>query len=211
MELYESFMKFSFADEDIFLIEEDPLVKDIHPTCECVVLISEKVAFIEAKSSSPRPGTRNYTEFFDEIRKKFDMALQMFVEIKSGGYGEEPFLRLPDNLRLSAVPTSDYAIYLIIHGNEYDWMPGLQESLRETLREVIDRWNIQDTNVKALNEIEAKRMNLIVSYIPVDRLSEVKVDDSEQSRRNAMDWFNRQATEGIELADAVMQHQRNKS
>lgn len=90
-------------------------------------------------------------------------------------------------------------------------MPGLQESLRETLREVIDRWNIQDTNVKALNEIETKRMNLIVSYIPVDRLSEVKVDDSEQSRRNAMDWFNRQATEGIELADAVMQHQRNKS
>ena len=40
MEFIESFMKFSFSDDDI--------------ACECVVLISENVALIEAKSSSPR-------------------------------------------------------------------------------------------------------------------------------------------------------------
>ena len=54
MEFIESFMKFSFSDDDI--IEDDELVKDVEnvKACECVVLISENVALIEAKSSSPR-------------------------------------------------------------------------------------------------------------------------------------------------------------
>lgn len=56
MEFIESFMKFSFSDDDIFRIEEDELVKDVEnvKACECVVLISQNVALIEAKSSSPR-------------------------------------------------------------------------------------------------------------------------------------------------------------
>lgn len=46
MEFIESFMKFSFSDDDIFRIEEDELVKDVEnvKACECVVLISENVA-----------------------------------------------------------------------------------------------------------------------------------------------------------------------
>lgn len=56
MEFVESFMKFSFQDDDIFRIEEDELVQstDGIKACECVVLISENVALIEAKSSAPK-------------------------------------------------------------------------------------------------------------------------------------------------------------
>ena len=67
MEFIESFMKFSFSDDDIFRIEEDELVKDVEnvKACECVVLISQNVALIEAKSLEnklivayiPRPET----------------------------------------------------------------------------------------------------------------------------------------------------------
>lgn len=56
MEFYESFMKFSFPDEDVFCIEKDPLVTgtDGIKACECVVFINPHVALIEAKSSSPK-------------------------------------------------------------------------------------------------------------------------------------------------------------
>ena len=52
MEFIESFMKFSFADDDLFCIEKDPLVieTDGIKACECVVLINPNVALIEAKS-----------------------------------------------------------------------------------------------------------------------------------------------------------------
>ena len=51
MEFYESFMKFSFPDEDVFCIEKDPLVTgtDGIKACECVVFINPHVALIEAK------------------------------------------------------------------------------------------------------------------------------------------------------------------
>lgn len=47
MEFYESFMKFSFADSDVFCIEADPLVVNStgQKACECVVLLSPRVAF----------------------------------------------------------------------------------------------------------------------------------------------------------------------
>lgn len=46
MEFVESFMKFSFHDDDMFRIEEDELITGTegHKACEYVVLISENVS-----------------------------------------------------------------------------------------------------------------------------------------------------------------------
>lgn len=79
MEFIESFMKFSFSDDDIFRIEEDELVKDVEnvKACECVVLISENVALIEAKSSSPRiENEEKFQKFISDIGQKFADSLQ---------------------------------------------------------------------------------------------------------------------------------------
>ena len=81
MEFIESFMKFSFSDDDIFRIEEDELVKDVEnvKACECVVLISENVALIEAKSSSPRiENEEKFQKFISDIGQKFADSLQLF-------------------------------------------------------------------------------------------------------------------------------------
>lgn len=79
-------MKFSFSDDDIFRIEEDELVKDVEnvKACECVVLISENVALIEAKSSSPRiENEEKFQKFISDIGQKFADSLQLFSDIKS--------------------------------------------------------------------------------------------------------------------------------
>ena len=72
-------------------------------------------------------------------------------------------------------------------------MGGLQDALREALRDVIEQWNIDDVNVKALNHTMAKELKLIVDYIPMDVLSAIKQpkDDTEQHRRNAEEWFRK--------------------
>ena len=74
-------MKFSFCDEDVFRIEEDELVKSTEgiKACECVVLINENVALIEAKSSSPRiDNEEKFQAFISSIREKFSDSLQVF-------------------------------------------------------------------------------------------------------------------------------------
>lgn len=74
--LDESFMRFSFPECDIFLIEQyaNSRVK----ACECVVSIAESLAFIEAKSSAPRPkSVPEFNRFLSEIKAKFDDSIDL--------------------------------------------------------------------------------------------------------------------------------------
>lgn len=66
-------------------------------------------------------------------------------------------------------------------------MGGLQDALREALRDVIEQWNMDDINVKALNHTMAKELRLIVSYIPLDILPSIKQpkDDTGMIRKRA--------------------------
>lgn len=189
-------MKFAFADDAVFLIEKDELVtnREGMKACECVVRISEKAALIEAKSSSPSPNSEErYQAFFDDIREKFITSLNMFCQMRKGEYGEDALNRLPAGLRSYPIDSENYAIYLIIHGNEDYWMPGLQITLQETLRDVIDQWNISDTNVKALNQEMAQTLHLIVDFVPLNERKAIEAasPDSEERRRLARGYFER--------------------
>ena len=194
MEIVESFMKFSFEDENFFYIENDPLIRDVHKTCEFVVLINERAALIEAKSSAPNPRNRgDFDAFIDDVKSKFEQALDMFVGIKAKAYGDEAFERLPVRMREMSLAPNAYVIYLIVHGHDATWLPGLQDALKEALRDVLGKWRIPDSNVKALNHEIAKELKLIVGYIPVEELLEIKQPegDTEQHNRNAREWFEK--------------------
>lgn len=137
MEFIESFMKFAFADDDVFRIEKDELVCGCSglKACECVVLISPRIAFIEAKSSTPNPNSgERFNEFIDDIKQKFTDSLNLFEGIKTGHLGEEALMRLLLNLRNAEIHTNDYLIYLIVHGHRLDWLSGLQDALRSSAR-----------------------------------------------------------------------------
>lgn len=196
MEFVESFMKFSFSDDDIFRIEEDELVTAAEgiKACECVVLISENVALIEAKSSTPRPDNEEkFQEFISDIRQKFADSLQLFSDIKSKKKGEEAFLRLPVNLQSTQVPTDAYKIYLIIHGHKLDWLSGLTDALRQEMKEVVKAWNLRDSNVKVFNEETALENQLIVAYISVTEVAAVKQPNGNADDAKVQEWFNKQA------------------
>lgn len=163
MEFYESFMKFSFADSDVFCIEADPLVVNStgQKACECVVLLSPRVAFIEAKASAPKEVASS--AFMDEIKRKFADSLRLFNEIKNKQHGDGAFNRLPIRLRELSIDPQSYLICLIVHGHQLDWLVGLQDAFRDAMREVVTEWNIQDSNVRVYNEETALESKLIVA------------------------------------------------
>lgn len=194
MEFVESFMQFRFCDEDVFMLEKDPLVLENKGTksCECVVLISDKIALVEAKSSSPNPQNKeDFDTYIEDIKEKFATSLRLFSEIHNQTRGAEAFNRLPVHLQELNLEEGQYGIYLIVHGNDESWMIGLQDALREALRDVIEQWNIDDVNVKALNHTMAKELKLIVNYIPMDVLSIIKPskDYTEQQKQEVEEWF----------------------
>ena len=192
MEFIESFMKFSFSDDDIFRIEDDELVKDVEnvKACECVVLISENVALIEAKSSSPRvENEEKFQKFISDIGQKFADSLQLFSDIKSKIKGEEAFLRLPVNLQNTQIATEAYKIYLIIHGHQLDWLLGLMDALRKELNDVVKQWNLRDSNVKVYNEATALENKLIVAYIPKAETKSLRLPDGSIDDAKVQAWF----------------------
>lgn len=192
MEFIESFMKFSFSDDDIFRIEEDELVKDVEnvKACECVVLISENVALIEAKSSSPRiENEEKFQKFISDIGQKFADSLQLFSDIKSKEKGDEAFQRLPVNLQNTQITTEAYKIYLIIHGHQLDWLLGLMDALRKELKDVVKQWNLRDSNVKVYNETTALENKLIVAYIPKAETKALRLPDGSVDDAKVQAWF----------------------
>ena len=194
MEFVESFMKFSYADNDVFCIEKDPLIVETEgvKACECIVLISPNVALIEAKASSPNPiNIAQYNDFLDDIRRKFADSIRYFNDMKSGIFGEEVRMRIPCNLLSCTKSPSEYHIYLIIHGHQLDWLGGLQDLLREELRDVIAAWNMKDSNVKAFNEEMALANNLIVAYVPKDEIQELKEPNGNMDLNRTREWFDK--------------------
>ena len=192
MEFIESFMKFSFSDDDIFRIEEDELVKDVEnvKACECVVLISENVALIEAKSSSPRiENEEKFQKFISDIGQKFADSLQLFSDIKSKEKGDEAFQRLPVNLQNTQIATEAYKIYLIIHGHQLDWLLGLMDALRKELNDVVKQWNLRDSNIKVYNEATALEKKLIVAYIPKAETKVLRLPDGSVDDAKVQAWF----------------------
>lgn len=192
MEFIESFMKFSFSDDDIFRIEDDELVKDVEnvKACECVVLISENVALIEAKSSSPRvENEEKFQKFISDIGQKFADSMQLFSDIKSKIKGEEAFLRLPVNLQNTQIATEAYKIYLIIHGHQLDWLSGLMDALRKELKDVVKQWNLRDSNVKVYNEATALENKLIVAYIPKAETKSLRLPEGSIDDAKVQAWF----------------------
>lgn len=192
MEFYESFMKFSFPDEDIFKIEEDELVTQTEgkEACECVVFINPHVALIEAKASSPQINNKEkFEQFILKITQKFSDSLRLYSDIKDRIHGDVAYDRLPVNLKAIDLSSYEYLICLIIHGHELGWLLGLQDAFRDALHAVVDQWHIKDSNVKVFNEEIALEKQLIVAYIPKEERDSVREPNGNMDKELARQWF----------------------
>ena len=177
MEIIESNMRFSYPDDQSYLVEKRGLVLDVEgiKSCEVFTCIKGKLVMIEAKSSSPRPNNNvRFDEFIAEVGQKFIDTLLFYnaamLERYSKGYKHD----FPVNLQNQSLKDIQYSFCLIIYGHQDRYMPPIQDALRNHLRNVLKLWNIPDINVLALNHENAKNKGLISQYLPKPQLDEFK-------------------------------------
>lgn len=194
MEFVESNMMFSCSDKDSFPIEKSDIMNDNDnlKACEFFAMINGKLAMIEAKSSSPQPGNNvKFDEYIADIGQKFVDTLLMFNAIMLDRHEKNYKDGLPDSIKMQDIGKLQYALYLVVHGNETEWMIPIQEALKIYLRHVLNAWNIPDVNVYALNHEDAQTKGLIKQYLPLDVLEQFKAEglENEKLLNRIEKWF----------------------
>ena len=106
---------------------------------------------------------------------------------------EKDYVRkLPEAIHRQDLGRVCYAMYLIVYGNETEWMQPIQDALKSYLRHVLNAWNIPDVNVYALNHEDAQAKGLIKQYLPLKVLEEFKKQGLKDSTllQQIEKWFS---------------------
>lgn len=152
-----------FDDENIFIIEKSNLYKSIGKGVKIAEFVllqeSNKLIFLEAKSSSPRDDNKIiFEKFISDIVEKLRNALELFIS----GNLEIININKDDNLKLLNIndfKNSRIKFYLVINGHNIEWLKPIQLALESEL--IVQRkiWNI---DVAVLNDTMAREVMLIV-------------------------------------------------
>lgn len=195
MEFIESNMKFSCPDGESFMIEKSDIMSDYDSikVCEVFAMINGKLALIEAKSSSPQPRSKaEFDKYIAEIGQKFIDTLLMYNAIMLDRHEKGYASKLPAAIRTQDIARVRYAMYLIVHGNETEWMLPIQDALKNYLRHALNAWNIPDVNVYALNHEDAQAKGLIKQYLPLEVLNQFKTQGLKDQvlLQQVVQWFS---------------------
>lgn len=191
MEFVESYMKFGFDDEYFYRIEKSSVLSNTEyvKPCEFIILQDSKLCFIEAKSSAPKPATKeNFDKFIGEIVQKFEDSILLYNAVKMKRHGEEVSSEIPLNLN-TVNEDIRYRLYLVIHGHKREWMSPIQDELRNRLRHILNAWNIKDIDVQAINHDDACSKGLIKDFFPTDELCRLKNESTEEKQTIAENWL----------------------
>jgi hypothetical protein len=173
MIITESEMSFgSYPDEHCFYIETSKIYQSIeHSGVKTIEFLLFKqnavpsIYLVEAKLSSPQPTTLpRFDNFIDEIRDKFKHSLALFIAIFLKRHNDSELSNHLQNLELSSV---NFVLVLVIKNHKTEWLPPLQEQLREALRPAAKIWNLKGTWIQVLNEEGAKEVGLITEEVSI--------------------------------------------
>ena len=163
----ESGMVFTFPTVDILRIEICSTAATIGPSVkivEMIVIHNHHLYFIEAKSSSPHPGSAaKLDEYVQDIYEKFRNSLIIFA----GLLVNRPFKQttpLPSSFTPTTLAKIPIHFCLIINGHEEEWLPPLSDAfnMRQDLAAINKCFVIKSTIV--LNDTMARKYGLIVVH-----------------------------------------------
>ena len=146
----ESGMTFSFEEDKMYRIEKSGLLADVQlKATECVVSISDKLVFVEAKTSAPRPQSKeDFDVYIQDITDKFADSVK-FLNAVMLRHQEE---KLPKQIADKNLKEVKYSFVLIIKKHELAWLPPVSDALKSSMRNVLNLWNVPDVSLKVMNE-----------------------------------------------------------
>ncbi|NOQ34862.1 MAG: hypothetical protein GQ569_03100 [Methylococcaceae bacterium] len=124
---------------------------------------SPVIWLVEAKSSSPQPTTQpEFDKYIDDIKEKLSNTLSLcFAMLLKRHQPAET--DLSNNFKQLDLSTVSFRLILVINGHKTEWLPPLQNALQKALASTIKIWGEPFSSVIVMNEIEAKKHNLIIS------------------------------------------------
>ncbi|AGX88598.1 hypothetical protein [Candidatus Symbiobacter mobilis] len=124
--------------------------------------LSSVVWVVEAKSSSPRPGTQpNFAEFIEAIRNKLTNGFLLGMAMRLGRH-PNGLAELPEPFQKLDLRTASFRFVLVIKGHKEEWLPPLQEALSLVLKPIVKSWALPPTSVVVLNECGAQLHGLVL-------------------------------------------------
>lgn len=117
---------------------------------------------VEAKSSSPKPRTvPDFADFVDEVRSKLTNAFMLCVssclQRHSVGLDE-----LPGAFRTLDLQNSNFLFVLVVNGHKEEWLPPLQDALKQVLNPLVKTWALPPSSVVVWNHDLAREYGLIL-------------------------------------------------
>ena len=162
IEIEESGMQFGpFDESEIFYIESSELFKSIKnaKTVEFILRGTDRLKFVEAKSSSPqnKPDTKmNFDSYIRDISDKFLHSLNLYCSAILERHQESN--DIPADFTTIDHSKIKILFLLIIKKSELDWLPPVNEALIKELSPYRSIWNLE---VAVLNEEMAREHKLI--------------------------------------------------
>jgi hypothetical protein len=151
-----------YGKADLFHIETAEIYRKLGTDIKTVEFVLRKkeheVLFIEAKSSSPKPGNHNdFDKFIGEIAEKFSHSNNVLFSVIMNRIIDSNS-ELPNNFKIIDYSKAKIKNILVIKGHKDEWLRPIEIALRQQLKSHIKIWNL---DVIVLNEGLAAEYKLI--------------------------------------------------
>lgn len=164
MQILESGMIFGdYRPERVYKIENSKMHNHVGTGVRSVEFIllrgTDKIFFIEAKSSSPKAetGWERYHQFLDEIVEKFVHSFQMLCAWYLGRVSDEG--EIGTGLKAVTCVEARFVFILVIRGHKKEWLLPLQEELNQKMHYHNSIWR---SSVIVMNDEIAREYHLII-------------------------------------------------
>ncbi len=157
----ESSMSFILDDDCTIFIEDNIKESKIEKvkTVEFISKKENKVSFVEAKTSFSKVNNENdFNKNIENIIEKYTTSLSLFHSALLGRFSN---LENLTPYKKGRCRKYEYILFLIIKNHKKEWLPHVLNKLKQSLKPLLEIWNIKDANVKVLNEDGARKQGLI--------------------------------------------------
>jgi hypothetical protein len=160
-----------YNDGDVFHIEKSQIYGALGSGIKTVEFVlrfnTEKIYFIEAKSSAPKPNKEdikkdNFDTFINEIAEKIEHSLDIFFAVLVKRI-EDTGKEFPSSFQKIDYSSIEVAALLVINNHKKEWLSPIKDALTRKLKRIMKTWKIQ---VAVLNQEMATKYHLIKGSSP---------------------------------------------
>lgn len=166
-DVVESGMTFPVEGDNTFFIEKSNWINNTRniKSVEFVELMQKfkSLRFVEAKMSNPNAINKDdFEKYICEIRDKFQNSISLMFSALSNRQGLDKVRdEFPNNMKSVDYKNVECGLWLVVKTSKPEWLIPVMDSLKKELKPILAIWNIPDSNLKVVNEEDARRLTLI--------------------------------------------------